>query len=148
MLPAQGIERRRSHLSWRRRAKLTAEKGEISNSPHPEEDKPKGRSIKLHRATRKQEKQETRKKRHWVTAFTESSRGSNGGEAGTSEGNSNKPWGDWLELRGEERKPKEEGWVLKKPRERRATAQEPRVLWPAREQRGRREQVNDDLRGR
>jgi len=38
--------------------------------------------------------------------------------------------------------------VLKKPRGRRAAAREPRVLWLARERWGRREQVNDDQRGR
>ena len=84
--------------------------------------------IKLHRGTGKQEEQGTGKKIHGLPPSPRSSRGGNGGNRQISDGSSSKHRGDWLELLGDERKPKEEGRLLKKLRGRRATAQEPRVL--------------------
>ena len=85
ILPEKGIERRRAHRSWRRSAAISAEKGDSPNSPHPEDDKPKGRRVKLHRATREQEEQETERGSHCGTAFTVSSRGGNGGNSARGE---------------------------------------------------------------
>ena len=107
MLPERGIERRRSHLSRRRRATVSAERGETRNQLQPAREDPNQWLIKLHRGTGKQEEQESGKKLHWLPPSPRSSRGGNGGNRLGVQRDNNTHRECLARLREGKRKPKE-----------------------------------------